>query len=257
MYEQVLLELDLGTRLQSMAHILEKVDCVLDKEDIITNATQRNGHGTKLQFNHLSSNLPPAPMATTGERDRAPDNTSKPMQWYETSTTFAPGTLANAPDSQSSPRAGDGEQKVSHDKDEPHVPPTQGLERSMPVPPIAFKPPRSIEEWNQLAHQMTPRSASHSETQSVKSASAALWGDGHGQTGILGTPHVLTPRSVQSSVQLGGRSFFQPGTGHGLKITGHEGAVERASSAGVQVGGETRVPSSHSHRSQSAESTYY
>ena len=109
---QTLMELDLGSKMQHMTEILQKVDCVLESKELPSDDVspppryiipkQNGGIATPLHYPPLEhAFIPHTP------------------QRYEASNTFAPDTMASV----------------------------RSMEASLPVPPIAFKPPQSAQEW--------------------------------------------------------------------------------------------------------------
>lgn len=112
---QSLMELDLGGKMQHMTDILQKVDCVLESKP-------PGEISPPPRYAHLKANGNVATPLHQPPHDRA--FTPHTPQRYEASNTYAPDTMAFS--SASGARS---------------------MEASMPVPPIAFKPPQTAEEW--------------------------------------------------------------------------------------------------------------
>ena len=199
-----MLEMDLGNKVAHMADILEKVDCVLDSKD----ANFESPHPPRPTVHHVNGGH----VQDTPNSQVHPPHNLRP---YEASNTYAPETMAA----------------------------TQSMEASHPVPPIPFKPPQTLAEWNSLAHQFTP------ERQGNRAAPSSRPPVSEGrhtpQSAMLSTSDVLSPRSVHSHASS---SVSRP------KLPGHH---ERGANTPDRPS-ERRTPSAApSGQSQSTSTTYY
>ena len=138
---------------------------------------------------------------------------------YEASTTYAPETLAA----------------------------TESMEASLPVPKIVFKPPQSIDEWNDFARQLTPSRLPESRAAPPSRPSASQVRHTP-QSAVFSPSEVASPRSVHShaSSSVSQRRF----PGHDERPKTPDRAEERLAPG--------RAPSAApSGLSQSSASTYY